>query len=129
MQNSRNYQHLAAERMARIAELELQLSEWKLKHEEVSQIVETYQIEMLKLNDEVEELNKEARLQSAALETAENLLDISTTTIEELDSLKMAQRALLKQIKWFLASYTVEDDLPAQHALQGLLDNIEELLK
>ena len=129
MTENRNYRALAAERLAEIADLKLQLESWRRTRDEERALNEAHRQLNGRLREEIAELtetvNRQVQVNSA---TNQHNIDLG----EELEGLKdlcKAQKDLMKRVEWFLMSYPVEGDLAAVTARTELIGALGALTK
>ena len=126
---SRNYRLLAAERMALLAEKDLELSELREKLTDQTEINGRHQLLNAELRQEADRLKKDLEREKIVNSNWEKVSEDHLQLQMRLEGVKEAQGSLLKRIYWFLVNYPVEGDLAAVSARQGLLDAIDEINK
>ena len=126
---SRNYRELAAQRLAEMAEKNLEvevlkgeITSLKALHQEAKRTSEAQAQEILALNGDIASLQRD-------VSAAKKLAAGHEEDLRATEGVKEAQRGLLKRIYWFLVNYPVEGNLAAVSARQGLLDDIDKLLE
>ena len=126
---SRNYRELAAQRLAEIAEKNLEvevlkgeITSLKALYQEAKRTSEVHAQEITALNGDIASLQKDVH-------AAKKLATGHEEDLRATEGLKEAQRGLLKRIYWFLVNYPVEGNLAAVSARQGLLGDMQKMEK
>ena len=126
---SRNYRELAAQRLAELAEKNLEIEVLK---GEITSLKALYQEEKRKSEAQAQEiLSLDGDIASLKndVHAANKLAAGHEEDLRATEGVKEAQRSLLKRIYWFLVNYPVEGNLAAVSARQGLLDDVDKLLE